>query len=186
VRCFVAIALDEAWRDALSAVLRKQSPATRDVRWCTPDQLHVTLKFLGQVPPDRLEDVKQAIRTASEGVAPFTLRRAAIGAFPSRSSPRVLWCGVEDPDDGCAAWVARAEPLFEQIGYPRENRPYHAHITLARSRSPAGSRELRNTAEQIAIADVPDLHVTQVVLYESKLQRGGAVYTPLGHFPLGS
>jgi len=185
MRCFVAIALDETWRNALGRVVAAQDRRVRDVRWCTPDQLHITLKFLGTVEPERLARVGEVLRAASREGTPFSLRRGPIGAFPSRGYPRVLWCGVEDPEGHCAAWVRRAEPLFEDIGFAHEQRPFHAHITLARSRSPAGARRLQQAAQAIALPGLPALQVDEVVLFESRLRPQGAQYSVVERFALG-
>ena len=186
MRSFVAVELDPAVRAPLVDLLRRQLPRTREVRWCTEQQLHVTLKFLGDVADGQLPAVCDAVRAAARSVEPFALRLSALGFFPSPRSPRVLWCGVEDPAGGCARWLELADPLFEELGFSRETRAFHAHVTLGRSKGPGGGEVMRRVLEQFAVAPTPEMTVEQVVLFESRLTPGGAQYTPQFKARLGA
>ena len=185
MRCFVAVELEHALRRPLTRLLREQLPRTRDVRWCTEQQLHVTLKFLGEVSDSQLSAVCDAVTAAADFVEPFSLRLTGLGCFPSPRNPRVLWCGVEDQARGCARWVDLADPLFEDLGFPRETRQFHAHITLGRSKSPAGSDVMRRVLEDVPSPATPAMTVEEVVLFESRLAPGGAQYTPRFNARLG-
>jgi 2'-5' RNA ligase len=178
MRCFVAVELDPAVRRPLTRLLREQLPRTRDVRWCTEQQLHVTLKFLGEVTDSQLSAVCEAVAAAAESVEPLSLRLSGLGCFPSPRQARILWCGVEDPAGGCARWVELADPLLEGLGFPRETRAFHPHITLGRSKSPAGADVIRRVLEEVSTPAAPGMNVEQVVLFESRLAPGGAQYTP--------
>jgi len=178
MRCFVAVELEPALRRPLTRLLREQLPRTREVRWCTEQQLHVTLKFLGEVSDGQLSAVCDAVTAAADSVEPFSLHLTGLGCFPSPRSPRVLWCGVEDPAGGCARWVDLADPLFEDLGFSRETRKFHPHITLGRSKSPAGSDVMRRVLEEVPAPATPTMTVEEVVLFESRLTPGGAQYTP--------
>lgn len=159
-------------------MLREQLPRTRDVRWCTEQQLHLTLKFLGEVRDGQLPAVSAAVAQAAGQVEPFSLRLAALGCFPSPRNPRVLWVGVEDSSAGCARWVELAEPLFEPLGFPRETRAFHAHVTLGRSKGPAGSEVMRRVLDELAAPPPREMTVKEIVLFESRLDPRGARYTP--------
>ena len=178
MRCFVAVELEDALRRPLIGLLHRQLPRTRDVRWCTEQQLHVTLKFLGEVSDGQISAVCDAVTAAAEFVEPFSLRLAGLGCFPSERSPRVLWCGVEDDGDGCARWVELADPLFEELGFSRETRRFHPHVTLGRSKNPAGGDVLRRVLEEVSAPTTPTMTVDEIVLFESRLAPGGAQYTP--------
>ncbi len=178
MRCFVAVELDRALRTPLVGLLRERLPRTRDVRWCTEQQLHVTLKFLGEVRDGQLPAVCDAVTAAARSVEPFALCLSGLGCFPSPRNPRVLWCGVEDTTGGCARWVERVDPLFEELGFPRETRAFHPHVTLGRSKGPGGAEVMRRVLEEISVAPGPEMTVGQVVLFESRLSPQGAQYTP--------
>lgn len=185
MRCFVAVELEPALHRPLTRLLQEQLPRTRDVRWCTEQQLHVTLKFLGEVSDSQLSAVCDAVTAAADFVEPFSLRLTELGCFPSPRNPRVLWCGVEDQASGCARWVDLADPLFEDLGFPRETRKFHAHITLGRSKNAAGSDVMRRVLEDVPSPATPAMTVEEVVLFESRLAPGGAQYTPRFNARLG-
>jgi 2'-5' RNA ligase len=185
VRTFVAIELEPALREPLVRLLREVFPADREVRWCTEHQLHVTLKFLGEVRDPQLAEVCEAVTAASRQVEPFTLRIQGLGGFPNPRSPRVLWCGVEDPTGGCRRWVELADPLLAKLGFPPETRAFTPHITLGRSRAAGGQRVLRQALETAPPPQTDPMRVERVVVFESRLLPGGAQYRAAFTAPLG-
>lgn len=189
MRTFIAIELAPLAKQRLIDLLA-DLPDSRDVRWVTPDQLHLTLKFLGEVPEDRFDEVRAAAAQASASIQPFEIRLAGLGGFPGRRNPRVLWVGVDDPAQRCRAWVQAADPLLANLGYEPEQRAYTPHITLGRSKSPAGGRLMTDVLERHAAAapagtHAPVTNVREVVIFESRLHPKGAQYFPLAHVPLG-
>lgn len=191
MRCFVAVELDPALREAIATRLVARLSRHPGVRWCTQPQLHVTLKFLGETPEQLLPPLCRIIADAAATIEPFQLVVRGLGAFPSPRSPRVLWIAVDDPSAGCARWLAAADPLLAALGFQPETRPFHPHVTLGRSRSPAAARILRDIlrdpAAAVGGAELPAgrVRVEQVVLFESRLERGGAQYRPLYSAALG-
>jgi len=185
MRTFIAIELEPALRRPLLALLHDVFPRDRDVRWCSENQLHVTLKFLGEIREDQLSAVCDAARAASAQVPPFAMRIKGLGVFPNPRSPRVLWCGVEDLTASCRRWVELADPLFADLGFEPETRAFTPHITLGRSKAPAGARVLREMLETAPAPETESMTVQQVVVYESRLLPTGAQYTPRATLPLG-
>jgi 2'-5' RNA ligase len=183
VRTFIAVELTSELRKPLVALLRAL-PRTREVKWCTEQQLHVTLKFLGEVSDAQIARVCAAAAAASAAITPFRLRVSGLGCFPSPRNPRVLWCGVEDPTGGCQQWVRQADPLFDELGFKPEGRAFTPHITLGRSRSAAGSAVMREVMEAAEPPCTPEMLVDHVVVFESRLLPGGAQYYPLATVPL--
>ena len=176
MRCFTAIELEPAVRAPLAKLVREKLPRNRDVRWCTEGQLHVTLKFLGEAPDRQIQAACAALEAASKGIAPFEIHIGNLGVFPAPHSPRVLWAGVDDPQRGCERWMAQAEPLFEELGIPREQRAFHPHLTLGRSKGAGGGRLMRQLLNDLQMPSVPTMIVREVVLFESCLAPTGAVY----------
>jgi 2'-5' RNA ligase len=183
MRTFVAIELEPAVKRGLVALLRT-FPRADGVRWVNDRQLHLTLKFLGEVGDSQISGVCEAVAQASEGVAPFDIRIAGLGVFPAPRNPRVLWCGVEDATEGCRRWVERADPLLADLGFKPETRAYTPHITLGRSKSTAGGHVLRDMLETADPPDSDAMLVTQVVVFESRLLPTGAQYRPVSTHPL--
>jgi 2'-5' RNA ligase len=185
MRTFIAVELEPALRRPLLQLLSEVFPSSRDVRWCSENQLHVTLKFLGEVRPEQLPAVCDAVQTACRQVPPFALRVTGLGVFPNPRSARVLWCGVDDQTQSCRHWVELADPLFAKLGFEPENRAFTPHITLGRSKAPAGSRLLREMLETAPAPQTEVMTVRQVIVYESRLRPTGAEYTPQATVPLG-
>jgi len=185
MRCFVAVELDPALRSPLVRVLREELPRTRDVRWCSEHQLHVTLKFLGEVADERIPEVCKVVAAAAVQLQPFAIRLSSLGCFPSPNNARVLWCGIEDPAAGCQRWLTLADPPLAELGFERETRAYHAHITLGRSKARDGSAVIRRVLETVPAPPPNEMTVDHLVLFESRLGPGGARYYPVSTVPLG-
>jgi 2'-5' RNA ligase len=185
MRTFIAVELEPAVRTPLVKLLRSL-PADRDVRWCTEHQLHVTLKFLGDVRDADVPKVCEAAAAASRQVEPFTIRIRGLGCFPSPRSPRVLWCGVDDPAGGCKRWVELADPLLDALGFPPEQRAFTAHITLGRVRGPGGGGVFQRVLETAAPPQTPEMQATHVTVFESRLLPTGAVYKVVTTAALGA
>lgn len=186
MRLFVAIELSQALKTPLAQYLAAHGGVCRDLRFCKPDQLHLTLKFLGGIDEGRLRRVEKVIRKASEGFEPFEIALTTLGVFPPRGLPRVLWCGIDDPQQRCAAWVKRAETGFARLGVPKEQRAYHPHITLARSRGPAGGAAIRTLLESPPDFGAPRMRVERITLFESRLRPLGAEYHVVRRVALGA
>jgi RNA 2',3'-cyclic 3'-phosphodiesterase len=184
MRTFIALELNPELRRPLLKLLRGL-PRSSEVKWCTENQLHVTLKFLGDVTDAQLADVCHAAKSASAGVAPFSLRVKGLGCFPAPRNPRVLWCGIDDPTNGCRRWVERADPLFEDLNFKPETRAFTPHITLGRSRSTTGGNVMREVLDSAPPPETGEMLVQQIVVFESRLLPGGAQYHPLATLPLG-
>lgn len=185
MRTFIAVELTPAVRRPLVAVLTELAAQRGDVKWSRSTQLHITLKFLGEVRDEMLATVCVAVQQAAASVAPFALRLAGLGVFPAAANPRVLWAGVEDPGEGCRRWVAAADVLFDTLGFRPETRRYSPHVTLARARSSAGAAVLRRILEAPPALVTPSMDAREVVVYESVLAPGGPEYKVLARAALG-
>ena len=186
MRCFIAIDLSAGVRDALArllASLRDAAPRA-DVRWVDAAQLHLTLKFLGGVPDDRVPAISRALAEAVAGVGAVALSAGGVGAFPSLRRPRVLWAGTTGGAAELAALAATVDRVAVAHGFPPEARPFRGHLTLGRVRSDRGGAAL---AKALAAAGAPDLGAwtaSEVVLYESRLRPTGALYVPISRHAL--
>jgi 2'-5' RNA ligase len=177
MRCFVAIDLPDDVRAAVAAAqerLRAASPRA-DVRWTAPHAMHLTLRFLGEVAD--VEPVGATLATVGARHAPVALAAGGLGAFPGLARPRVLWAGITAGIRELGLLAADVERALVPLGFAPEARPFRAHLTLARVRSPRG---LRRIAAAIA-GDAPfgEWTATEMVLYRSHLRPGGSIYEPL-------
>ncbi|MGQ0560726.1 MAG: RNA 2',3'-cyclic phosphodiesterase [Gemmatimonadota bacterium] len=137
MRLFLALNLPDAEQARLAGVLATLEQSPLPFRWVESEALHITLKFLGQVEEDRLAAIRRATRAALAGISPFDVDLDGFGAFPSRARARVIWLGVAAPPV-LTTLQQNLEQHIEPLGFPREPRPFHPHITLGRARPNAG------------------------------------------------
>jgi 2'-5' RNA ligase len=189
LRLFIAVELTPELRQAIGRVqaeLRGQLPP-RVVRWTDPDGIHLTLKFLGDTPGEKTPAIVQAMTAAAAGFAPCTLAVAGLGCFPSPRQPRVLWVGVPAVPKALTG-VQRALDLhLARLNYPRETRAFSPHLTLGRvnDRATADERQtLSALLGRMQIAELGQLPVQELVLFQSDLRPQGAIYTALARAPL--
>lgn len=186
VRCFVAIELDPAARKCVEAALDRCAAAGNDgVRWCRPEQLHITLKFLGETPEPRVPMICDVLRRTSTTIRPFTLELAGLGTFPEKGTPRVMWYGVQDEGSTCRKWLEAADPELEALGLGREQRPFTPHVTLGRAKTPAGGRLIEKLVKAAETPGTVAFIATSVTLFESRGHPHGPRYLPLERVPLG-
>lgn len=155
-------------------------------RWVTPAQIHLTLKFLGNVPAAQVAMIAQAMTCAAQGQTAFTLSAQSLGCFPHPSRPHVLWVGLVDPSQALAHLTERLSAALLPVGFPPEDRPFHPHLTLARAQNGRRSNELLPILQAYQNRCFGEFAVTQLHLFQSELQRGGALHTLLHSVTLQS
>lgn len=175
IRLFVAIDIPDDARTALTEVeeeLRRVSPPAK---WVRPEGLHLTLKFLGYVDPERLPDLTAALTGAVSDFGRFAYRLESVGAFPSVRRGRVVWAGVGEGAADCVRLAELVDEAFKPLGFEPEKRAFTPHITLARYKVPA---RLDDAALTAAARLLPDktLAADRVTLFESRLKPSGATY----------
>jgi RNA 2',3'-cyclic 3'-phosphodiesterase len=188
-RLFVALEPPEPVRRRLAALAnelrRSAGHAADEVRWVAPENVHLTLQFLGAVPEERVPDVEAALRAAAAGARPLALVVRGAGGFPNARRARVLWAGLEGDVAPLAALVAELGRRLAPLGYPPEDRPFSAHLTLGRARDGRGAPGLGGALAQAAQADPAPWRASELVLFESHLSPRGPRYEPLARVALG-
>ncbi len=183
VRSFVALELNDEVRQALTELLQQLQQLNAAVKWVEPHNLHLTLKFLGEVPEEQFPKISGALQTISMATAPFTFVVQRTGGFPDLKRPRVLWVGVE-PVSPLLRLQQQVEQAMATLGFPPEGRAYHPHITLGRVKALAGIHRVQAVLKEYAEAVFGAVTVTDLTLFRSDLSREGPTYTPLARFPL--
>ena len=187
LRTFIAVELDQELKTTLAGIQARLCGAVppRAVRWVQPEGIHLTLKFLGDTPLDKVEQVKAALARAAEQIPAFTVTVGGVGCFPNAHRPRVVWVGVHEPS-GCLERLWQAvESHVAPLGFPTEKRPFSPHLTLGRVQRYASSGEVRDIGQAVAalaseMAGAQDeMAVTSVAYIKSDLRPTGAVYTTL-------
>lgn len=184
IRSFVAIKLNDQVREELRETqeLLKSRGLADQVRWVRPEGIHVTLKFLGNIPVDRVNEIVVAIRQASEGIGPFSVSFGGLGCFPSTSRPNVIWIGVLGDTKTLVRLQSKIEDRLTVLGFPPEKRKYTPHLTLGRVGRHVSSQErgLLGGIIQTECTDaLSEMKVHEVSLMKSVLSPAGAKYSRL-------
>jgi len=188
LRLFVAVELPGEVREALSRLQHDlQRHGLERLRWVRPEGIHLTLKFLGETPADRVPAIEEALAGAVEDVAHHKLALGELGTFGG-NRPRVVWVDLSGDLDAIRGLQERNERALNGLGYEREARGWSPHLTLARLR-PEIVRDVATTllaALQAVRVPVGAISVREVVLMRSTLRPSGAVYERIAAFPLGA
>lgn len=190
VRTFIAIEIPPVAQTILSAAqeaLRTVRGARDSVKWVRPEIIHVTLKFLGNVPVSRIEAVGDAVARACAGMPAFTLYLSGVGAYPNTRRPRVVWVGLKGKLDMLAHLQHMVERELADVGFPPEERKFSAHLTLGRVRRNADREAVRALGEAVAglrIEGSEPFLVEAVQVMRSDLRPSGPIYTLLRTVPL--
>ena len=186
MRVFLAIELPQDIKDLIEGIKEKLMPALKGIRWTRPEGMHLTLKFFGDVSQDDVFRISEIVGRNVRDIAPLELNVGLPGGFPSLKKPRVLWFGIDGDVQRLAALQAEIEGALEECGFSGGERSFKPHLTLGRARSRGGI--ISGTEDVITKAGELRTHrfdTRELILFESELKPGGAVYTKLARFPFG-
>ncbi len=184
-RIFLAIDLP---KDLIKAVEKEQlkwMETGAGVKWVSPNQIHLTLKFIGEIAEARLKQLIEATEQICKQIQSFPLSLEGTGAFPSPKRPKVFWLGVAGDLDMLHSLQESIESGLEKVGFPRENRKFSPHITIARTKR---EKRLTELLRQMVASQLPSTNfdVKEVVIYQSILGPEGPKYIPLARCPLAT
>ena len=190
VRCFIAISLPNDVRAELTC-LEERLKARRhaSVKWVDPESMHLTLKFLGNVPVDSLPRIVEAISHVAASHPSFSLQVAGTGAFPNWQRPQVVWVGVRGDLGRLDTVQKELESALSPLGFPPESRPFSAHLTLGRLRERVTTDDRRRFAEfaqKVPFETSLAFEVSAVRLMKSQLTPTGPIYSELAAAALGA
>ncbi|NQT72208.1 MAG: RNA 2',3'-cyclic phosphodiesterase [Chloroflexi bacterium] len=188
IRAFIAIELPDEVKNELSEILYKLKPGReKAVKWVNPNSIHLTLKFLGNIPEERIVDITHAIAKASSLTFPFNLELKGLGAFPNLKSPRVVWVGI----GGDLPIITNLQRQIDQslipLGFSPEKRDFSPHLTLGRVRDKTSKNEryeLGKTVESLEIPKSASFSADRFSLMQSTLTNNGAIYSQIEAFML--
>ena len=189
IRAFIAVELPLPLHDYLAELTRRllsEVPAG-SVRWVRQEGIHMTLKFLGQIPEVRLAEINSLLEPCLRQQAPFQVQIGGLGCYPDMQRPRVVWVGAHSPAGELNQLQAAVEKSLSEIGFSPEAREYSGHLTIGRVRQEARREELKQIGEAVvrmAETERKTLEVRGVALFQSELRPDGAVYTRLREWRL--
>jgi 2'-5' RNA ligase len=181
VRLFVALDLPEPVRTSLGQLITKLKSKSRAARWVPPENLHITLKFIGYVGNEKLSPIESAL-SSIRAAHPIELHFRGMGFFPNERRPRVFWCGIAGSPN-LAELAADIDRALAPLGVGAETRPFTPHLTLARFKSDEGVPEVVRVATDMKSTDFGAAIETHFHLYESLLKSTGAQYNRVASFP---
>lgn len=176
-RLFIAIELPKSVKLEAGKIEQVLSQFL-DVRWVDPDNIHLTLKFLGYVEEETIAEIENRVAEATQGYSSFTLSLSNMGAFPTPKRPRVIWVGLTDEFINCEKMQRSIDKALSNMGFEKEKRPFQPHVTLCRIK---GSKKMDLVFPEV---ERISFEVNELILFESRLTPKGAFYTPLKQFPL--
>ena len=180
MRLFTGLDLPAAVVRNLEKLLDDLRPTAR-IQWSPPANLHITTKFIGEWPEERVDELKSAL-AGLPSRPEIALRVRQVGFFPNPRSPRVFWCGIDA--EGLAELAADTERATAALGIESENRPYSPHLTLARIKDRLDLNPLQEAIASLPSVDFGGFEARSFFLYRSQLRPTGSVYTKLAEFPL--
>jgi 2'-5' RNA ligase len=187
MRVFIAIDIDDKTRKAIAS-LQKQIASKVDVKkgdlkWVEPNNIHLTLKFLGEISDEQLKEVSEIVNTVAQAHQKFTLEIESVGSFGGRSA-KVVWVGASKGTDELLALQKDLDDLLAQAGYPKEEREFSAHLTLCRVNHPMAGIKMGEAIAQFSHLKLGSIAADAIYVYQSQLTPAGPNYTLLGDFKL--
>jgi len=186
-RVFCAVPLPLDLRERLMAHVNHVRDSVPDARasWSRVDSVHLTLKFLGDLSPGKVEKLSEAASRSAKEFAPFQIVVEQTGAFPKQGQPRVLWIGINDFSGKLGDLHARLEDESANEGFARDDRPFHPHLTVARLRQPRHARTLVAAHKEL-VFDAAEIAVSELLVIRSELGNEGSKYTVISRHTLNS
>ncbi|MGA2774593.1 MAG: RNA 2',3'-cyclic phosphodiesterase [Candidatus Omnitrophota bacterium] len=182
MRAFIAIELPKEIKEALAGLEEQLKKTNADVKWVIPENLHLTLKFLGDIEDKQLKKVSEILDSVTNNYPPYTIKISSIGAFPKLSLLKVVWVGIVMGADETKKIFKELEDRIEKLGIPKDGRAFSSHITLGRTRSPSNRKELAKEIQRILKnfkLDNSEFQVTKITLFKSTLSSIGPTYEAL-------
>ncbi|HUV51390.1 MAG TPA: RNA 2',3'-cyclic phosphodiesterase [Anaerolineae bacterium] len=179
IRAFIGFELPEKIRSFISSIQEDLKSNKLDARWVQVKNIHLTLKFLGNINEEDAQRVGKAIFKSAADHAPISLAAKGIGAFPDINRPNVLWVGIKGQIDMLIQLQKSLEDQLEKIGFSRENRPFKGHLTLARVKKQLDRTKLITAIKKYKELESEPFIADNIILFKSDLKSNGAVYTKL-------
>ena len=182
MRAFIAIELSPDLKKHLAFLEEQLQSSGADVKWVEPKNIHLTLKFLGEINEKQFVEVTKIIQETAAKNKRFFIRLTSPGAFPKINFPRVIWIGIDKGETETKQIATILEEKTAKVGIPQENRPFSSHITLGRVRSGMNREKLVENLEHLennSTKNAPESLVTKITLFQSTLTPGGPIYEAL-------
>jgi len=185
IRAFIAIELPETIKSSIETIQARLKSLELPLRWVRVENIHLTMKFLGDIEEIEIESIESVLRDSVKMQAPLTLSAKGVGVFPGIRRPRVLWVGIHDHETGLAGLQKSIENQLHRIGYSKEGRPFKGHLTVGRAKGYVDERKFKEALDSFLAFESSLFTVNEFFIFRSVLKQGGPEYTKLIRIPLG-
>jgi len=179
MRAFIAVEIDSLAKQKISDLVSCLKKTGSDAKWITEDQMHLTLKFLGNIGEDKAQKISETLSVILHSFKSFKIGFSTIGAFPNLNHPRVIWLGIDKGRESLKILNGKIEAGLEKSGFVRENREFNPHLTLARIRSSKNISNLIKLIGEKNLTPADEILIDKLTLFQSTLSPKGAVYAPI-------
>jgi len=184
LRTFIAINLNPEIKKTLIQLIKELDTGNRSIKWVAEQGMHLTLKFLGEIDREKVAQIKNVLKRILKKYRPFSLRFKGTGSFPpGKKAARVLWVGIEE-EESLERLQSELEAELEKIGFPKEERRFHPHLTLGRVKFPSGLGQTLSLLEKYKDQTFGEMKVEKITFFQSILKPTGAEYSILSEFEL--
>jgi len=179
IRAFIAIPLDPKIQHSIEHVQNHLKKTYNDIKWVTPENAHITLKFLGDIDTKQVKSVKEAIANCTQKAKSFTVNLSRLGAFPNSDHPRTIWVGLNDIKQRLSQIVESLDKELGKIGFQSDQKPFHPHITIGRIRFSKSINVLSQSTSNNEIFENCTQIISKITLFQSTLHKEGPIYKSL-------
>ncbi|MBC8228711.1 RNA 2',3'-cyclic phosphodiesterase [bacterium] len=184
IRTFIAIEIPDEIQAKLVEIQTELAKFMLRVSWVKQSNIHLTLKFLGDIQANQVESINSVLQSVAESHSPFDMSLAEIGVFPNLRRPRVIWIGITKGAEQATQLAKAVSNSLQPLGFQREKRGFTPHLTLGRIRRPVNLQNVSSKFNQYDNLDIPTLKIDQIAFIQSQLHPRGSIYTPLRKFAL--
>lgn len=184
MRAFIAINITQEIENTIGTIQEKLNASHADVKWVETNNIHITLKFLGEIDDAQCNKLKQLLSVIANQYKPFKIEISGIDSFPERGNPRVIWADCKGEINILKALANSISKCAEEVGVPKETREFLAHLTIGRVKSNKNIPALRKVMEEVNNKLIGAQLIKDFILYKSELRSSGPIYTALEKFQL--
>lgn len=185
MRCFIAVPLPEQVQNSIGKLESELKKFNADISWSRPEGIHLTLKFLGEISEDKIQPIVAILTKILSAEKPFDISIGGTGVFPNERKARILWLGIRQGENNLIRLAEQLENELVELGFAKEERRFHPHLTLCRVRSAKNLSSLTDYYLNNINPDLGIIRINEIYLYQSVLRATGAVYTILRQAKFG-
>ena len=186
IRTFIAVELEPSLQQFLKIIQSNLKPLNLDVSWVKPENIHITLRFLGEIPLKKVKAISEIFPDIFKEFRPFEIKLSGLGVFPKIERPNVIWVGIDQGSQEMKGLAESLENALCRLGYPKEHREFKAHLTLGRIRSLKNCELLAKAIADYSPKETIRQTVHSIVFFKSTLSPQGSLYEPLATTRLSS